>query len=122
LGDGDIVVATASGHILDFDAQTRALKRNIDYGASKVELSADGASVVAAPLYGNNMYSPVKNLRVYSLASGTGTVPASVCDALAITEHRRPGRLESRLLMAGRRRHRGRAQPAFGRSSAPASP
>lgn len=66
----DIVVATASGHILDFDAQTRAVKRDIDYAASKVELSADGASVVAAPLYGSNLFSPVKNLRVYSLASG----------------------------------------------------
>jgi hypothetical protein len=69
----DIVVATASGHILDFNATTLALKRDIEYGASKVELSADGASVVAAPLNSTTQYSPVKNLRVYSLASGAVT-------------------------------------------------
>jgi hypothetical protein len=68
--EDDIVVATASGHILDFNANTRALKRDIEYAASKVELSADGTRVIAAPTISSNLYAPLKNLRVYSLASG----------------------------------------------------
>jgi hypothetical protein len=66
----DILIATGSGHILDYDASSRALKRDITYRATKMELSADGTQLVAGTTAFGFHYEPAKNLRVYSLATG----------------------------------------------------
>ena len=66
----DVLIATDSGHIFDYDATSRALKRDIVHTASKIELSADGTKFVAGDVAFGAMYVPPQSLRIYSLATG----------------------------------------------------
>lgn len=108
-----IAVATSSGRLLQFDAQTHALTREIPQPASKIKISADGTRIVGGPLpthppqLGFDFYAANLALRVYSLQSGnllqewpTGGPDfdrtmdfdvASAADALARTIYRGAG-------------------------------
>lgn len=72
VADNDtVVVATAAGKILQYDADNRALVRTIDYPASRLEMSPDGTRVAAAPTRMSLLYAPNRNLRMYSLTDGS---------------------------------------------------
>src|SRR5262249_20838582 len=64
-------IATASGKILSFAAATRALEQTIDFDASHIELTADGAvlAAMASDIYAQ--YKPDRTLNIYSMPAGT---------------------------------------------------
>jgi hypothetical protein len=72
-GTTNVVVATASGRILYFDAVTHALQGTIDANAQTVMVSSDG-TVLAAEAGGGSLYfenSTDKTITIYSLPGGT---------------------------------------------------
>jgi hypothetical protein len=64
-----IAVATASGRILNFDAQTRTLEHEIEFSSGKVLLSADGNVLGATSDSLGWQYPRGKTLRLYALPS-----------------------------------------------------
>lgn len=65
-----IAIATASGKILYFDGETRALEGSIDFISSKIRLSADGTLLVAMAGSLDPLHRPAGSLRFFSLPSG----------------------------------------------------
>jgi hypothetical protein len=68
---GHIAIATASGSILYFDANTLVQEGTIPFSCSRVLLSSDGSVLAAAGDVLDAQYSNDWSLKVYSLPSGT---------------------------------------------------
>ena len=69
--DSRIAVATASGSIFYFDANTRQLQGEIAFTSGKIQLSADGNVLAASAEDGYSQYLPDRTLKAFSLPSGT---------------------------------------------------
>jgi hypothetical protein len=67
---GSIAVATASGRIVYFDANTLTQEGTIPYLASKVVLSSDGTVLAAAGDENDAQYNNDWSVRIYSLPGG----------------------------------------------------
>jgi hypothetical protein len=65
-----IVVATAIGGILYFDAGTLQQQGHIDFNSSKAQLSSDGTVLAAKADDGDAQYAPDRTLKIFSLPSG----------------------------------------------------
>jgi hypothetical protein len=68
---GHIAIATASGSILYFNADTLAQEGTVPYSSSKVLLSSDGSMMTAAGDMIDRQYGGDWSVKIYSLPSGT---------------------------------------------------
>ena len=68
-----VAIATASGSILYFNANTIALEGTIPFQATDTELSSDGAALSAVMTERNAPYHLDRSVKVYSLPAGTET-------------------------------------------------
>ncbi len=68
-----VVVATASGKILSFDARTKALESTISFSSSHVELSSDGTVLAAAENSNDAQYLPDRSIEIYSMPGALPT-------------------------------------------------
>jgi hypothetical protein len=68
-----VVIATAGGTVLSFNATTQALETTLDFLASQVQLSSDGTVLAAAGDENDYQYHTDWSIRIYSLPAGTLT-------------------------------------------------
>lgn len=69
--DSRFAVATASGRIFYFDANTRQLQDEIEFVSGKIRMSADGNLLAASAEYTYAQYRTDRTLKVFSLPSET---------------------------------------------------
>lgn len=100
-----IAIATASGSILLFDAETRQRQGSIDFASSKIRLSADGTLLVAMAGNLDPQHHTDRSLKFFSLPSGnvlrteTSTYPTQ--PYLVDFELSESGQTFSRVIEAG---------------------
>lgn len=80
-GGGRGAVATASGTIVLLDAVQGTVEGEIAFPSSKMQLSSDGAVLVAAANANDDQYAPDRTLKIFSLPLGTETrsLPFECC-------------------------------------------
>jgi hypothetical protein len=69
--DSRIAIATASGSIFYYDANSRQLQGEIEFTSGKIQLSADGNVLTASAEDGYSQYATDRTLKVFSLPSET---------------------------------------------------
>jgi hypothetical protein len=66
-----VAIATSTGKIRYFDAQTKAQEGEIDFSSSKLALSDDGTKLLALASTRDGQYQPDRSIKLFELPSGT---------------------------------------------------